>query len=43
MDIIIDLHTQSFDLDKVELMGLAVPQQHSGKPEIQKKKPNNKT
>ena len=39
MDIVIDLHTQSFDLDKVELMGLAVPQQHSGKPEIQKKKP----
>jgi len=39
MDIIIDLHPQSFDLDKVELMGLAVPQQHSGKPEIQKKKP----
>ena len=39
MDIIIDLHTQSFDLDKVELMGLAVPQQHSGKPEIEKKNP----
>ena len=39
MDIVIDLHTQSFDLDKLELMGLAVPQQHSGKPEIQKKKP----
>lgn len=39
MDIVIDLHKQSFDLDKVELMGLAVPQQHSGKPEIQKKKP----
>lgn len=39
MDIVIDLHTQSFDLDNVELMGLAVPQQHSGKPEIQKRKP----
>ena len=39
MDIVIDLHPQSFDLDKVELMGLAVPQQHTGKPEIQKKRP----
>lgn len=39
MDIVIDLHKQSFDLDKVELMGLAVPQQYTGKPEIKKKRP----
>jgi hypothetical protein len=39
MDIVIELHKQSFDLDKVVLMGLAVPQQHTGKPEIQKKRP----